>query len=160
MHFQTIESQNPNLQLGSQQLPQFPKAKDFLGVLSESNKRLQLDAKDNSDYDIEVLTGHESEYIEMDLMLGVAELQTPEALAAAESAIAGYQPVVPLPASSSGTESEGTSDEETDDDDDDDNNATCSPEKLKRPKLTDGDPSSETLKDQQQKKRPKIVELS
>ncbi|KAA8529206.1 hypothetical protein F0562_033995 [Nyssa sinensis] len=95
------------------------RVKDFLGVMSEANKRLQLDAKENSkDYDIEVLTGNESEYIEMDLMLGVADLHTPEAVAAAESAIVGYQPVIPLPASGNGTESEDNSDEDDDDDDD------------------------------------------
>ncbi|KAK3001973.1 hypothetical protein RJ639_022282 [Escallonia herrerae] len=68
------------------------KVKDFLGIMAEANKRLQLDARDKSeDYDIEALTGNESEYIEMDLMLGVADLHTPEAVAAAESALAGYQ---------------------------------------------------------------------
>uniref|UniRef100_A0A803NUJ5 Uncharacterized protein n=1 Tax=Cannabis sativa TaxID=3483 RepID=A0A803NUJ5_CANSA len=67
------------------------KVKDFLGVLSEANKKLQ----DNiANYDIEVLSGNESQIIEMDLMLGVADLHTPEAVAAAESAIAaGRQPV-------------------------------------------------------------------
>uniref|UniRef100_A0A803NUJ4 Uncharacterized protein n=1 Tax=Cannabis sativa TaxID=3483 RepID=A0A803NUJ4_CANSA len=71
------------------------KVKDFLGVLSEANKKLQVDAKDNiANYDIEVLSGNESQIIEMDLMLGVADLHTPEAVAAAESAIAaGRQPV-------------------------------------------------------------------
>ncbi|KAJ4716082.1 DVA-1 polyprotein [Melia azedarach] len=66
------------------------KVKDFLGVISEANKRLQLDAKDSAqDYDIEVLTGNESEVIEMDLMLGITDLHTPEAVGAAEAAIAG-----------------------------------------------------------------------
>nr|GMD23591.1 uncharacterized protein LOC109165588 [Ipomoea batatas] len=76
------------------------KVKDFLGVISEANKNLELDSKTNpgKNYDIEALTGEESEYIEMDLMLGVAELQTEEAVAAAESALAGYQPVIPLAA--------------------------------------------------------------
>ncbi|KAF7150333.1 hypothetical protein RHSIM_Rhsim02G0173400 [Rhododendron simsii] len=47
-----------------------------------------MEMQDNAnDYDIEALTGNESEYIEMDLMLGIADLHTPEALAAAESAI-------------------------------------------------------------------------
>ncbi|GER33554.1 ATP-dependent RNA helicase dbp9 [Striga asiatica] len=56
------------------------KVQDFLSVLSESNKKLMHDAKDNPEnYDIEMLNGKESEYIEMDLMLGVADLHTPEA---------------------------------------------------------------------------------
>nr|GMC74957.1 glutamic acid-rich protein [Ipomoea batatas] len=70
------------------------KVKDFLGVISEANNNLELDAKTNpgKNHDIEALTREESEYIEMDLMLGVAELQTEEAVAAAESALAGLSP--------------------------------------------------------------------
>ncbi|PON86810.1 hypothetical protein TorRG33x02_173360 [Trema orientale] len=96
------------------------KVKDFLGVISEANKRLQLDAKDNSEnYDIEVLNGNESQVIEMDLMLGIADLHTPDAVAAAESAIAGCQPVIPLPISGS---SETESDDSSDEDDESDGN--------------------------------------
>ncbi|XP_031262817.1 ATPase family AAA domain-containing protein 2-like [Pistacia vera] len=97
------------------------KVKDFLGMMSEANKRLQLDAKEKAqDYDIEVLTGNESEVIEMDLMLGVADLHTPETVMAAESAIAGNQPMIPFAASRSGTDSEGSSEDSGDDDDDKD----------------------------------------
>nr|GLL44154.1 nucleolin-like [Ipomoea trifida] len=48
------------------------KVKDFLGVISEANKNLELDAKTNpgKNHDIEALTGEKYEYIEMDLMLG------------------------------------------------------------------------------------------
>ncbi|KAG9154090.1 hypothetical protein Leryth_000595 [Lithospermum erythrorhizon] len=74
--------------------------------MSEANGRLQLDAKDSSEkYDIEVLDGNGSEYIEMDLMLGIADLHTPEAVAAAESVIAGNQPVISLAGASSESES-------------------------------------------------------
>ncbi|KAG8387178.1 hypothetical protein BUALT_Bualt03G0226300 [Buddleja alternifolia] len=46
------------------------KVKDFLGVFSESNKKLMQDAKENPDhYDIEVLSGKESEFIEMVIAL-------------------------------------------------------------------------------------------
>ncbi|XP_034682070.1 uncharacterized protein LOC117911754 isoform X2 [Vitis riparia] len=150
------------------------KVKDFLGVISEANKKLELDAKDDSgkDYDIEVLTGNESEYIEMDLMLGIADLQTPEAVAAAESSIAGFQPVAPLAGCSSGTESEDSSDyDDSDNDDDEDsdgdknddknNNKACSVVKHKRSKSAHGDSSMEVpQKNGGSKKRPKIVELS
>ena len=54
-------------------------------------------------------------------MLGIADLNTPEAVAAAESSIAGFQPVVPLAACSSGTNSEDSSSDDDDSDDDDDN---------------------------------------
>ncbi|MBA0642739.1 hypothetical protein Goklo_027082, partial [Gossypium klotzschianum] len=99
------------------------KVKDFLGVMAEANKRLELDAKNNSQaYDIEVLNGNDSEVIEMDLMLGVADLHIPQALAAAESAIAGNQPPIMVAGSSSSseTESDDSSDEESDDDGNDD----------------------------------------
>ncbi|KAF8404810.1 hypothetical protein HHK36_009700 [Tetracentron sinense] len=125
------------------------KVKDFLGVMAEANKRLQLDAEvSHKDYDIEVLTGNETEYIEMDLMLGVADLHTPEAVAAAESAITNSQPVISLAASSTGLDSEDGSD-------DDDDNSISSGDKFKKPKLGGDDSNS----NDQPKKRPKIVEL-
>lgn len=73
-------------------------------MLSEANKKLEVDAKENpKKYDIEELTREDSEYIEMNLMIGVAELYSSEAVAAAESAIARQQPVIPLASSSSAT---------------------------------------------------------
>ncbi|OIT03859.1 PREDICTED: uncharacterized protein LOC109225871 [Nicotiana attenuata] len=116
-----IQSQNlkPELSDKKPDISSVPKSqvlskiKDFLGVLSEDNKNLELAAKNNPQkYDIEALTGEESEYIEMDLMLGVAELHTQEAVSAAESAIAGYQPVINLATSDNDTESEDRSDED------------------------------------------------
>ncbi|CAL0300398.1 unnamed protein product [Lupinus luteus] len=89
------------------------KLKNFLGVMSEANKLLELDAKDHPEnYDIEELTGNESEVIEMDLMLGVADLHTPEAVAAAEHAISSGQSVVPLAADDSETDSDESSADE------------------------------------------------
>ncbi|MFS7989141.1 hypothetical protein Hanom_Chr11g01043271 [Helianthus anomalus] len=41
------------------------KLKDFLGVMAESNKKLQQEAMNSKNLDIEALTGDESEYIEM-----------------------------------------------------------------------------------------------
>ncbi|XP_075675377.1 uncharacterized protein LOC142644688 isoform X1 [Castanea sativa] len=100
----------------------------------------------------------------MDLMLGIADLHTPEAVAAAESAIAGYQPLIPLAASNSGTDSDDSSDNDSDDDDDDDENDnddgndTCLPLKLERSKSGQGNSLSEDVNPS--KKRQKIVELS
>ncbi|CAN4115132.1 unnamed protein product [Withania somnifera] len=96
------------------------KVKNFLGVLSEANKKLKVDAKENpKKYDIEELTEEDSEYIEMNLMLGVAELYSSEAVAAAESAIACQQPVIPLASSSSSaTESRDGSDVDDSSDED------------------------------------------
>lgn len=73
---------------------------------------MKLSKKNPEKYDIESLTGEESEYIEMDLMLGVTELHTQEAVSAAEFAIASYQPVIDLDE----TESEDSSDEDDDGD--------------------------------------------
>ncbi|KAH9607419.1 hypothetical protein KSS87_007509 [Heliosperma pusillum] len=92
------------------------KVKDFLGGISEANKNLELKAKANpEEYNIENLNGNESEFIEMDLMLGVADLHTPEAMAAAEAAIAGNQPVLDLYKNDDSSESESSDDEDDDD---------------------------------------------
>ncbi|KAM3321909.1 hypothetical protein P3S67_003060 [Capsicum chacoense] len=89
------------------------KVKDFLGVFLENTRKVELEAKKNPEkYDIEALTGEESEYIEMDLMLGVAELHTQEAVSAAESAIATDQPAINLASSDNETESEDSSSED------------------------------------------------
>lgn len=146
------------------------KVKDFLGVMSEANKRLELDAKDHpKSYDIEELTGNETEVIEMDLMLGVADLHTPEAVAAAESAISTFQPVIPLAADGSETDSEGSSadddggDDEIENSDNYCNNGNNSEKPLSLVK--ESSPSKDNIHEKQKgnghsKKRPRIVELS
>ncbi|GAA0169104.1 hypothetical protein LIER_23657 [Lithospermum erythrorhizon] len=142
------------------------KLKDFLGVMSEANERLQLDAKDSSEkYDIEVLNENESEYIEMDLMLGVADLHTPEAVAAAESAIAGHQPVISLAGASSESESGESSDSSDEDEDEDSGNeidieaASSSDLQGKRPRPCEEGSSSHKVRKQRAGKRPQIIEL-
>ena len=91
-------------------------------------------------------------------MLGVTDHNTPEVVAAAESSIAGFQPVVPLAACSSGTKSEDSSSDDDDNDNDkngdQDNNKAISLVKHKRSKSAHGDSSRGS------EKRPKIVELS
>ncbi|KAL2246030.1 UNVERIFIED_CONTAM: hypothetical protein Sindi_2871200, partial [Sesamum indicum] len=99
-----------------------------------------------------------------DLMLGVADLHTPEAVAAAESAIAGYQPTMPLSESSSGSENEDSSNDDDDDNNEDniseqDNNAASDCVKFVS-KNAKTDSSCETLKKRKPKKRTKIIELS
>ncbi|KAL0701463.1 hypothetical protein Bca4012_057585 [Brassica carinata] len=114
------------------------KVKGFLGVMAEANKKLEQEAEEgNSEaFDLEALTGDESQVIEMDLMLGVADLNTPEAVSAAEAAIAGNG----LANGSGDSSSDDESDGEDEDDDDDDE------------KSSKGEESS--------RKRTKIVELS
>lgn len=142
------------------------KVKDFLGVMKEANRRLELGAKDNSEaYDIEVLSGTESGVIEMDLMLGVADLHTPEAVAAAESAIADSHPVISFPACSSETESDDSSDDNDDcEDSDNDGGGNSkergSPANGKSVLAGEVDSSKKAAGDRRSKKRPKIVELS
>lgn len=160
------------------------KLKDFLPVMSEANKKLQLAAMDNTKvFDIESLEDDDSAHIEMDLMLGVADLHTPEAIAAAESAINGNQPVSYFAAESNSDDdsdedddSDGDSDSEStsdDDDDDDKNQGECdkhdqgkNDSEVKYPvantkiaKSVDKE-SSEKLRIENSSKRPKIVELS
>ncbi|KAL2324310.1 hypothetical protein Fmac_023368 [Flemingia macrophylla] len=146
------------------------KVKDFLGVMSKANKRLELDAKEHPEnYDIEELTGNESKVIEMDLMLGVADLHTPEAVAAAESAISTSQPVIPLAADDSETDSEESStDNDSGDDeiesgenDHGDGNSDEKPLSLVQESISGKDNIHEKQKGNgYSKKRPRIVELS
>ncbi|GAV80287.1 hypothetical protein CFOL_v3_23748 [Cephalotus follicularis] len=140
------------------------KLKDFLGVISEANKRLEVDAKDNAqEYNIEVLNGNESEVIEMDLMLGVADLNTPEAVAAAEAAIASHEPVIPLAIGSGESDLEDSSDDDDDDDssdDDDDDKRTHYPLEHKRSMSSKNDSLTEAAGKTPSGKRSKIVELS
>jgi len=96
-------------------------------------------------------------------MLGIADLHTPEAVAAAESAIGNGHPLNSLAASSSESESEDTSDESESDDEasDDtesdgedngnDNNKTCK---------SGNNDSTEGIVKQCSKRQRKIVELS
>ncbi|XP_061355643.1 uncharacterized protein LOC133300158 [Gastrolobium bilobum] len=143
------------------------KVKDFLGVMSEANKRLELDAKDRREnYDIEELTGNESEVIEMDLMLGVADLHTPEAVAAAESAISRCQPVISLAADGSETDSdESSADDDNGDDEiessDDDGNDVEKPFSPVQKSISGKEKIHEKQRgNHHSKKRPRIVELS
>ncbi|KAJ8493775.1 hypothetical protein OPV22_015496 [Ensete ventricosum] len=89
------------------------KVKDFLGVIAEANEKLEVDVRGSSraDYNVEVLTGNEEKYIEMDLLLGVTDLHTAEAVEAAEAAMSGFRPSAPFISSSS-----SDSDDNSDDD--------------------------------------------
>jgi len=117
------------------------KVKDFLGVMAKANEKLELNSQgtSRSDYDIEVLDGNEQEYIEMDLLLGVADLQTPEAVAAAEATIGGFQPSGASTSNSScsDTEDESGEDDDTDNDSEDQRSRDNKPgdKPNKRPKI-------------------------
>lgn len=68
------------------------RVKAFLPVLDEANRKLTMaiQEKGADDFDIEAFGGAErGSYIEMDLAIGVADLHTPEAVAAAERAVGG-----------------------------------------------------------------------
>lgn len=148
------------------------KVKDFLGVLSEANKKLQVEVKDNPKrHDIEVLDGNESEIIEMDLMLGIADLHTPEAVAAAESAVASHHPLNPLAASIGEMDSEDTTDDDDDDSDDgsEDGDDDCGTSQaglpVKHARSENGKEDSHgsigrKRSKKQPQKKPEIVELS
>ncbi|KAK4757438.1 hypothetical protein SAY87_018739 [Trapa incisa] len=136
------------------------KVRDFLGSFSESTNKLQAEARHNPEnFDIEVLDGNESQVIEMDLMLGIADLHTPEAIAAAEAAVSSYQPVLPLFGSGSETDTE----ESSSDDDGDILEENDGRKKMDLPSASGGskpgeDVSCEITK-RVSKKRPRILEL-
>lgn len=98
-------------------------------------------------------------------MLGIADLHTPEAVAAAESAITGCQPVFPLAVSSSGSESEDSSDDDDDSDYDKHNDSekqdkkTVPPMKFKKSKSLKDNSLDESVGDRKSKEQPKIIEL-
>ncbi|RYR13084.1 hypothetical protein Ahy_B04g070264 isoform D [Arachis hypogaea] len=113
------------------------KVKDFLGVMSEANKRLELDAKD--------------------LMLGVADLNTPEAVAAAESAISSCQPAISLAADGKDTDTD--SDESSAEDDNEDDGIRSGDAGNDGRKLSSLD-DEKRKGNHNSKKRARIVELS
>ncbi|EES03281.1 hypothetical protein BDA96_03G239900 [Sorghum bicolor] len=92
------------------------KVKDFLGEIAKANQKLQLDAQNKPpvEYDIEALTGNEEEYIEMDLLLGVADLHSEKAVEAAEATINGSQPSE-MPFACSPSDSEDDSEDSDED---------------------------------------------
>lgn len=85
-----------------------------------------------------------------DLVLGVADLHTPEAVAAAESAMAGSQRVINLADNDSDSDAESSDDEN--EDDNDEGTTGNGTEKVKSRK-------DDSSGDRQPKKRPKIIEL-
>ncbi|KAM1031174.1 hypothetical protein ACFX2C_034997 [Malus domestica] len=149
--------------------------RDFLGVISEANERLKQDAKDNPEnYDIEVLNGNESQVVNMELMLGVADLQTPEAVAAAESAIRrGIRGSSDDDSSSDDSDNEDGSDDSSSNDNDAEDSdeikddtidkedkKTTSHARLKTRKSDKDNSMSEDAGNNRSQKRPKIAELS
>ncbi|KAL3680589.1 hypothetical protein R1sor_023545 [Riccia sorocarpa] len=84
--------------------------RSFLPTLDEANRKLFSDIKvDGAErFNIENVTSTDERYVEMDLALGVADLHTPEAVAAAELASNGQ--VIQLDRTSNGVESSSDSD--------------------------------------------------
>lgn len=104
-------------------------------------------------------------------MLGIADLHTPEAVAAAESAVASHHPLSPLAASFGEMDSDDTTNDDDDDsdvgsEDGDDNCGTTQaglPVKHGRSENGEEDPHGSIGRERsrkQPKKRPEIVELS
>ncbi|KAJ4753532.1 hypothetical protein LUZ62_087937 [Rhynchospora pubera] len=99
------------------------KVKNFLGEIAKANEQLAIDAqeKPREEIDLEALTGNEKEYIEMDLLLGVADLNSDEAVAAAESDMCGTQStVIPVACDSSSDEEEGEDESDASDNEEED----------------------------------------
>ncbi|XP_015691909.2 nucleosome assembly protein 1;4-like isoform X3 [Oryza brachyantha] len=85
--------------------------------MAKANDKLQLDVKNKrpEEYDIEALTGNEKEYIEMDLLLGVADLHSEKGVEVAEATMNGFPPT-----GRSFTCSSSDSEDDSDDSDEDD----------------------------------------
>ncbi|XLS47682.1 hypothetical protein HN51_022040, partial [Arachis hypogaea] len=134
------------------------KVKDFLGVMSEANKRLELDAKDHPEsYNIEELTGNESKVIEMDLMLGVADLNMPEAVAPTESTISSCQPAISLATDGKDTDTDSDESSTEDDNEDDGIRSGDAGNDGRKPSSLDDE---KRKGNHNSKKRARIVELS
>ncbi|KAJ3699940.1 hypothetical protein LUZ61_003645 [Rhynchospora tenuis] len=126
------------------------KVKNFLGEIAKANEQLAIDAQDKprEEIDLEALTGNENEYIEMDLLLGVADLNSDEAVAAAESHMCGTQStVIPVACDSSSDEEE---EDESDASDNEGEDSIAKSEKIVK-KVENIEPK---------KKRQKIVVLN
>ncbi|TVU35907.1 hypothetical protein EJB05_17814 [Eragrostis curvula] len=131
------------------------KVKDFLGEIAKANEKLQHDTQNKppEEYDIEALTGNEKEYIEMDLLLGVADLHSEQAVEAAEATMNGFPP--------SGKSFACSSSDSEDDFDESDEDAGDQPnvsdkDKCKGPAEAEMDPA----KGKKPSKRQKIVVLN
>lgn len=95
-------------------------------------------------------------------MIGVADLHTPEAVAAAESAISSCQPVIQLADDGTETDSDGSSADDGNGDDEIESKADeCDGEKplLHAQKSISGEEDKQK-RNRHSKKRPRIVELS
>ncbi|XP_052112901.1 uncharacterized protein LOC127744734 [Arachis duranensis] len=113
------------------------KVKDFLGVMSEANKRLELDAKD--------------------LMLGVADLNMPEAVAATESTISSCQPAISLATDGKDTDTDSDESSTEDDNEDDGIRSGDAGNDGRKPSSLDDE---KRKGNHNSKKRARIVELS
>ncbi|CAL4975265.1 unnamed protein product [Urochloa decumbens] len=131
------------------------KVKDFLGEIAKANQKLQLDTQNKppEEYDIEALTGNEKEYIEMDLLLGVADLHSEQAVEAAEATVNGIRPTG-MPFACSSSDSEDDSDES--DGDGGDEPIPSDKDKCKGPNEVETDPAE----GKKPNKRQKIVVLN
>ncbi|KAM0932631.1 hypothetical protein DsansV1_C42g0238361 [Dioscorea sansibarensis] len=132
------------------------KVKDFLGVMAKANEELEPDVKEHSHakYDLEFLDGNEQEYIEMDLLLGVADLHNQDAVAAAEAAMGNIHPT------KASTNSDCSSSDDTDEDEDEDEDESESEhdDSFDKPEKPNSD-KKRSLGNKKPNKRPKIVVL-
>ncbi|KAJ0985609.1 hypothetical protein J5N97_003965 [Dioscorea zingiberensis] len=126
------------------------KVKDFLGVMAKANEKLEHDVKENSqvNYDIEFLDGNEQEYIEMDLLLGIADLHNEDAVASAEAAMGNLHPAE-APTSSDCSSTDGTDEDDIENENDDSSD---------KPMKTNSD-KEHSLDNKKPDKRPKIIVL-
>uniref|UniRef100_J3MNY0 Uncharacterized protein n=1 Tax=Oryza brachyantha TaxID=4533 RepID=J3MNY0_ORYBR len=126
------------------------RVKDFLGEMAKANDKLRLDVKNKrpEEYDIEALTGNEKEYIEMDLLLGVADMHSEKAVEVDEATMNGFPPAGRSFTCSS-SDSEDDSDNRDDDGGDEQNMAK-----------DEDEAETQTSKGKKPNKRQKIIVLN
>ncbi|KAJ3679902.1 hypothetical protein LUZ60_016180 [Juncus effusus] len=130
------------------------KIQNFLGEIAKANEKLELEVKEKprEEFDLEALTGNEKEYIEMDLLLGVADLNSEEAVARAEANVSNYQPIM------SSNSSDSSSSEESEDEDEENEKYTVNSEDCVL-KQAQEEKDESVQEEKPKKKQKKIVVL-
>eukprot|EP00252_Welwitschia_mirabilis_P009814 TRINITY_DN2268_c0_g1_i3.p1 TRINITY_DN2268_c0_g1~~TRINITY_DN2268_c0_g1_i3.p1 ORF type:complete len:143 (-),score=39.39 TRINITY_DN2268_c0_g1_i3:316-744(-) len=122
--------------------------------MEEANRKLNNDIVGNKsdDHSVEALRGDEDRVIEMDLLLGITDLKTPEALAAAEAAVAGQTQALDADCNSEDDTEEDTNSDNDDDSEDD----TDSDSQVASEDNSLGDESDENVENHETSESPKM----
>ncbi|CAM6081507.1 unnamed protein product [Calypogeia fissa] len=152
-----VAKREPPLITATPQSSVLGRIKSFLPAMDQANRKLFSDIKERGteEFNIESISDPEARYVEMDLALGVADLNTPEALAAAELAANGQV----LKVDDSAVSSDDSSDSDTDEEDKigkNDMNSLLDVKRTKENRQVSGSDHEDCQNDESQTKRKKI----